>query len=64
MSRLKEMMSELGDDALCTFGVVFALFVLANLLYAGKSMMGIDLFPGHAGNYFAAGSGIYHSFNG
>lgn len=38
---------------------IFALLMLANLAYALKSILGIDLTPGHHGNLFPLGDLIW-----
>ncbi len=58
MTSLQLFLSDRADDALCLGAVLFFLFLTANLLYAAKSIAGIDLLPGHAGAYFPLGSEI------
>ena len=41
--------------------VLLGLFLLANLLYLVKSLVGVNLFPGHYGAFFPLGDWIYRA---
>lgn len=58
MARRRNRYDRVSEWGMSAFMAVFGLFAVANLLYAAKSMMGIDLFPGHAGELFAAGKAM------
>jgi len=52
---LRHFLRERADDALAVATGLFFLVAGANVLYAIKTIGGIDLFPEHAGSAFSAG---------